>query len=74
MDVSFLQKNYILVVISVVFSIILTFFLNLVLPQKQEDRTYIKSILVSGIVSSVMIYIHNLEIPIESINLEPVPF
>jgi hypothetical protein len=74
MDVSFLQKNYILVVVSVVFSVILTFFLNLALPQKQEDRTYIKSILVSGIVSAVMIYIHNLDIPVESISLEPVPF
>lgn len=74
MDVSFLQKNYILVIISIFFSIILTFFLNLVLPQKQEDRTYIKAILVSGIVSAIMIYIHNVESPIESINLEPVPF
>lgn len=74
MDVSFLQKNYILVVLSVVFSVILTFFLNLALPQKQEDRTYIKAIIVSGIVSAVMIYIHNLDTPVESISLEPVPF
>ncbi len=74
MDVSFLQKNYLLVAVSIVFSVLLTFFLNLVLPQKQEDRSYIKSIIISGLISGLIVYIHNLDIPVESIILEPVPF
>lgn len=74
MDVSFLQKNYILVLLSVLFAVILTFFLNLILPQKPEDRSYIKSILITGIVSGLIVYIHSLDTPVENIILEPVPF
>jgi hypothetical protein len=72
MDISFLQKNYFVVVLVVIFSMIYTTLVNLVTPDKKSD--YIKDIILSVIISGVMVYIHTLEIPIEDISLGPVPF
>ena len=74
MDISFLQKNYFVVALAILFTVVFTFVMNVILPQKEESRSYIKTVLLSLIISSGIVYIHNLEIPIENINLDPVPF
>jgi hypothetical protein len=74
MDVSFLQKNYLVVLLSVFFSLFATFILNLALPQSNEQRSYVKSSLIAGLVSAAIVYIHSLDSVIETINQGPVPF
>jgi len=74
MDVSFLQKNYIVVLLSVLFALFYTFVMNLLLPESKQQNSYIKSVVLSGLLSSAIVYLHNLDPPVEVINLDPVPF
>lgn len=74
MDIIVLQKNYGVVALLAILTLLITFIMNLVLSQEDEYKSYIKTLVISCIVSSVVVYIHTLEVTIESINLDPVPF
>lgn len=74
MDVAFLQKNYLLVALSVILSIVVTSITNLFLSQEDESKSYIKSAIVALLVSGVAVYIHSVNPDLEKILTEPVPF
>jgi uncharacterized protein YacL len=74
MDISFLQKNYLLVFVAILLSLGLTAILNLVLTQNNQEKSYIKTAAVAGIITGIVIWIHNMESPIEPISLDPAPF
>lgn len=69
-----LQKSYLLVVIAIIMSIAITFVLNIMLPQKDEKKTYTKAIVISGIIATALVYIHTIIPRIEEIITTPVPF
>jgi O-antigen/teichoic acid export membrane protein len=73
MDVSFLQKNYFVVVLAVLFSIFYSFVTNM-LQQKKDDNVYIKNVILSALISGAIVYIHTLDIPLEDISVGPAPF
>jgi hypothetical protein len=58
MDLSFLKQNYILVAIAVVFAIAATAILNLSFKQPNEDKSYIKTVIVATLVSAFIVYVH----------------
>lgn len=74
MDLAFLQKNYLLVALSVILSIILTSITNFLLSQEDESKSYIKSAIVAILVSGLAVYIHSVNPELEKILTEPVPF
>ena len=75
MDLHFLKQNYILVAIAVVFAIAATAILNLSFKQPNEDKSYIKTVIVATLVSAFIVYVHASEgIPTEDIIIGPVPF
>ena len=74
MDMTFLQKNYLLVALSVILSLIVTSITNLILSQEDESKSYIKSAIVAALVSGVAVYIHSMSPELEKILTEPPPF
>lgn len=75
MELAFLQKNYSVVLLLAILAIVMTFTLNLILPQTDQYKSYVKTVLISIVVSSIVVYIHIYENNItEVINLDPVPF
>jgi hypothetical protein len=74
MELSFLQKNHLLILVSIVLSLVITFVTNLLLPQQEENKSYIKAAILAAIVSGLAVYIHLLTPELETIITEPVPF
>ena len=68
-----LQKNYVLVILSLIISLVLTAVMNLN-SKKDEKDSYIRAALISVVVSTFTVYIHNLQPAIEEIVLSPPPF
>lgn len=73
MDLTFLQKNYIVVVALALLSLLSTFFLNLIFKHR-EEFIYLKTLIVGVICSFIAIYIHRYEAIVECIDINPVPF
>lgn len=74
MELTLLQKNYLIVPLSMILYIIA---INIVdtLGNKKEDRAnYIKTAVIVGMISSVIVYVHKLIPPIEEIIMSPPPF
>lgn len=69
-----LQKNYLLVVISVVLSAAIVFILNLIQPQKDEKKVYFKTAISVAIISAALVYIHTLYPQLEEVITSPPPF
>jgi hypothetical protein len=74
MDIAFLQKNYLFVPLAILLSVILTFVLNLIFPQPEEKKSYMKTVVISLVISVLAVYIHALSPITESIIMDPVPF
>ncbi len=74
MELAFLQKNYLLVALSVLLTIIWTFIANLMFYQDDEQKSYIKTVSTSILISILIVYIHTLQPPVENIILDPAPF
>lgn len=74
MDITFLQKNYVLVVLSLILALAVTGITNMLMKQKDEQKTYVKVGITSVLVSGIIVYIHNLLPPIEEIITSSVPF
>ena len=75
MELTFLQKNYNVVLLLAILAIVITFILNFILPQDEEYKTYLKTVFISIVCSSIVVYIHLYEHSLsEVIDLEPVPF
>lgn len=74
MDITFLQKNYVLVILALLFSIFTTFIMNLIIKQKDEEKIYIKTGVSAVLISSIIVYIHTMIPPIEEIITSSVPF
>lgn len=73
MDLSFLQKNYIVVLLLAMLSLASTFILNLIFRHRDEF-IYVKTLIISVICSFIAIYIHKFEAVVECIDINPVPF
>ena len=69
-----LQKNYLLVVVSVIISAIIVFILNLIQPQKDEKKIYVKTAISVAIISAIIVYIHTLYPQLEEVITSPPPF
>jgi uncharacterized membrane protein len=74
MDLSFLQKNYLLVILSILLTVFVIFISNLIAPQKDEEKVYKKAIISSLLVSIAIVYVHNMTPYIEEIISSPPPF
>ena len=74
MQLSILQKSYMLVPLAVLLSMAVVFVLNLVSKQKDEEKVYSKAAMVGAIVAGLIVYIHNLHPSLEEIISTPVPF
>lgn len=72
--IALLQKNYLLVVVSVIISAIIVFILNLIQPQKDEKKLYIKTAVSAAIISTIIVYIHTLYPQLEEVITSPPPF
>ena len=69
-----LQKNYILVVLSVILASIIVFILNKIQPQKDEKRVYVKTIVTVALISAMLVDIHTLYPQLEEVITSPPPF
>lgn len=74
MQLSILQKSYMLIPLAVLLSMAMVFVLNLVSKQKDEEKVYSKAAIVGATVAALSVYIHNLHPPLEEIISTPVPF
>lgn len=74
MNVNIFQKNYIIVAVAIVASFIITFILNLVSKQKDQNKVYMKSAITVALTSAVIVYLHTLNPIVEDIITTPVPF
>lgn len=74
MNLSVLQKNYILVPLAVLLTFIIVFVLNLVNKQQDENKVYSKAMISTAITAAMIVYIHNLYPVLEEIISTPVPF
>ena len=74
MDITFLQKNYVLVILSLVLAFVVTGITNMLMKQEDEKKTYVKVGITSVMISGIIVYIHNLLPPIEEIITSSVPF
>ena len=74
MDVTFLQKNYLVVFLSVILAFVVTVITNLMLKQTDESKSYVKTGIVAILVSGLVIYLHTLDGISEHIIMDPVPF
>ena len=74
MNLSVLQKNYMLVPLAILLSFIVVFVLNLINKQKDENKVYSKTAVSSAITAAAIVYIHNLYPVIEEIISTPAPF
>lgn len=73
MDITFLQKNYLFVLLSLILALILTAVMNLGIGEKDRD-SYIRTAIISVVISSLAVYIHTLVPTIEEIAVTPPPF
>lgn len=70
-----LQKNYALVLISLVLALLVTFVINLFHgDQDHGKRSYIEAAVVSVVVSTFTVWIHTLVPRFEEISVSPPPF
>ena len=74
MQLSILQKSYMLVPLAVLLSLMVVFVLNLVNKQRDDDKVYPKAAMVSALVAGLIVYIHNLQPSLEEIISTPAPF
>lgn len=74
MDITLLQKNYILVPISILLSIVLMYAINIALKDEEKQKSYVKTSAVVGIITLLIVYIHQLVPAIEEVILSPPPF
>ncbi len=69
------KKSYILVVISIIFSLIMKFIDDKFNSKKSCRKDYIKLALLTGFISTVIVYIHNIKGKLdEEVSSGPVPF
>lgn len=74
MNISILQKNYLIVPIAILVYIALKYVLDMTSNKKEDKDTYIKSSVIVGVISFAIVYIHKLVPPIEEIITTPPPF
>lgn len=74
MDLSALQKNYLLVPLTILLSFVIIFILNIVNKQKDENKVYHKAAISSAITSALIVYVHTLYPVLEEIIATPAPF
>lgn len=78
MDLSVFQKNYGIVVVTVVLGLLVSIGFNLLagnsLNESQAKKDYIKTILITAVTSALIVYVHT-QIPIiEEVILTQPPF
>jgi hypothetical protein len=74
MELTLLQKNYLIVPLSMIVYIIAINIIDTIGNKKEERGTYIKTAVIVGIITSVIVYVHKLIPPIEEIIMSPPPF
>jgi hypothetical protein len=74
MELAFLQKNYLLVPLAILLTVVWTFVANIMFYQDDEQKSYIKTVSTSIFISGLIVYIHTLQPTLENIILDPVPF
>jgi hypothetical protein len=74
MELAFLQKNYLLVPLAILLTVVWTFVANLMFYQDDDQKSYIKTLTTSIFVSGLIVYIHTLHPTLENIIIDPVPF
>jgi hypothetical protein len=74
MDITFLQKNYILVPASVVFAVLTMYAISLATQEQEKQKSYIKTSVVVALVVAMLVYIHRLVPTVEEVILSPPPF
>lgn len=74
MDLSILQKTYILVPLAMIVYYITMYLVDSITDQKEDSKTYTKSSIIVGILTFFIVYIHKLIPPIEEVITSPPPF
>lgn len=74
MNIGILQKSYILVPLCLIISLVMTFLLNLLITKQDEQNSYIKTSVITIVVSTFLVFLHNMESITEQIITDLPPF
>ncbi len=74
MDLTILQKTYVLVPLAMFVYYISLYSMNSMTNQKEDTKMYTKSSVIVGIITFFLVYIHKLIPPIEEVITSPPPF
>lgn len=74
MDLSILQKSYILVPLAMIVYYITIYLFDYITRQEEDSKTYIKSSVIVGLITLFTVYTHKLVPVIEEVITTPPPF